>query len=104
VTDVVCGGQVKEGIRPTPKTDQREKKRGQRSVEETEEMIEVEELCEMYIYPKQGEFHSETKQIGRLSRVTCGHERSGEHYADGLLLLGVFHVTDVGADAGEEGD
>jgi hypothetical protein len=31
-----------------------------------------------------------------------GHEKSGKHYIDELLLLGAFHVTDVGADAGEE--
>ena len=34
--------------------------------------------------------------------MTGKHEKSGEIYAaDGLLLPGVFHAVDVGADAGE---
>jgi hypothetical protein len=68
----------------------------------------IEELCDDNIFiPKQGEFHSETKQIKKLGRVASKRwELERAFYAaDGLLLSGVFHVDDVGADADEgEGD
>jgi hypothetical protein len=70
-----------------------------------EEVIEIEELCDnIGFFPKQGEFHSETKQ-NQETGVT-GEQREGRadfYAADGLLLPGVFHGADVGAnaDAGE---